>query len=98
MKTRALIDAILYPLVRESPMNYLWVGVEIIHLILPFLPDGIRIASANTIEMLMEHDFDMIINDNVYNVVTPPQEKPSEVRKKACVIAEHFLKGGINLF
>ncbi|XP_021947418.1 calcium uniporter protein, mitochondrial [Folsomia candida] len=40
--------------------------------------DGIRIASANTIEMLMEHDFDMVINDDVYHVVTPPQEKPTQ--------------------
>ncbi len=41
--------------------------------------DGIRIASANTIEMLMEHDFDMIVNDKVYRVLTPPQEKASKV-------------------
>lgn len=41
--------------------------------------DGIRIASANTIEMLMEHDFDMVVNDKVYRVLTPPQEKASKV-------------------
>lgn len=29
--------------------------------------------------MLMEHDFDMVINDDVYHVVTPPQEKPTQV-------------------
>lgn len=43
--------------------------------------DGIRIASSNTIEMLMEHDFDMVVNDKIYRVATPPQEKASKVQK-----------------
>ncbi|XP_076247002.1 mitochondrial calcium uniporter isoform X2 [Calliopsis andreniformis] len=33
--------------------------------------DGVRIGSKNTIEMLMEEDFRLIINDNEY-LVTPP--------------------------
>ncbi|CAL8114032.1 unnamed protein product [Orchesella dallaii] len=40
--------------------------------------DGIRIASSNTIEMLMEHDFDMVVNDKMYRVLTPAQEKASK--------------------
>lgn len=40
--------------------------------------DGIRIAAANTIEMLMERDFVLLINDDTYKVTTPPQEKPSQ--------------------
>ena len=41
--------------------------------------DGVRIGASNTIEMLMEHDFDLVINDRVYRVKTPPAEKPSDV-------------------
>ncbi|XP_012229852.2 calcium uniporter protein, mitochondrial isoform X2 [Linepithema humile] len=36
--------------------------------------DGIRIASSNTIESLLEEDFKLIINDNEY-VVTPPLQE-----------------------
>ncbi|CAG7836436.1 unnamed protein product [Allacma fusca] len=39
--------------------------------------DGVRIGSSNTIEILMEHDFDLVINDKTYRVRTPSQEKPS---------------------
>ncbi|KAG8227644.1 hypothetical protein J437_LFUL008721 [Ladona fulva] len=39
--------------------------------------EGVRIASSNSIEALMEGDFHLVINDNVYYVVTPPQEKLS---------------------
>ena len=41
--------------------------------------DGVRIGSSNTIEMLMEDDFELIINDQSYRVKAPPQEKPSKV-------------------
>ncbi|GLG95442.1 Calcium uniporter protein, mitochondrial [Gryllus bimaculatus] len=37
--------------------------------------DGVRIASSNTIEALMEDDFKLIVNDNEYLVNTPRQEK-----------------------
>ncbi|KAK6641496.1 hypothetical protein RUM44_013208 [Polyplax serrata] len=40
-------------------------------------PKGIRIASSNTIEALMEDDFRLIINDVCYYVKTPKQEKLS---------------------
>ncbi|XP_071440063.1 calcium uniporter protein, mitochondrial [Hetaerina americana] len=45
--------------------------------------EGVRIASSNTIEALMERDFCLVINDTVYHVATPPQEKLSleEVRR-----------------
>ncbi|XP_046391855.1 calcium uniporter protein, mitochondrial [Ischnura elegans] len=45
--------------------------------------EGVRIASSNTIEALMERDFCLVINDTVYYVATPPQEKLSleEVRR-----------------
>ncbi|GLV41374.1 Mitochondrial calcium uniporter [Carabus blaptoides fortunei] len=39
--------------------------------------DGTRIASSNTIEVLLEEDFTLIINDSTYNVSTPTQEKLS---------------------
>lgn len=37
--------------------------------------DGIRIASSNTIESLLEEDFKLIINDNEYIVSPPLQER-----------------------
>jgi len=45
--------------------------------------DGIRIASSNTIEALMEDDFKLTVNDNVYIVNTPRQERltKEEVRQ-----------------
>ncbi|KAJ9573900.1 hypothetical protein L9F63_008699, partial [Diploptera punctata] len=45
--------------------------------------DGIRIASSNTIEALMEDDFKLTVNDNVYVVNTPRQERltKEEVRR-----------------
>ena len=49
-----------------------------VHLCL--LPDGIRIASSNTIEALMEDDFKLFVNDNVYIVNTPRQERLTKVR------------------
>lgn len=42
-------------------------------------PRGVRIASSNTIEALMEDDFRLIINDICYYVKTPKQEKLSIV-------------------
>ncbi|EEB12488.1 conserved hypothetical protein [Pediculus humanus corporis] len=46
-------------------------------------PTGIRIASSNTIEALMEEDFRLIINDVCYYVKTPKQEKlsPEEIER-----------------
>lgn len=45
--------------------------------------DGVRIASSNTIEALMEDDFKLTVNDNVYVVNTPRQERltKEEVRQ-----------------
>ncbi|XP_049840494.1 calcium uniporter protein, mitochondrial [Schistocerca gregaria] len=37
--------------------------------------DDVRIASSNTIEVLMENDFKLIVNDSVYVVNTPRQER-----------------------
>ncbi|XP_046493327.1 calcium uniporter protein, mitochondrial isoform X2 [Neodiprion pinetum] len=37
--------------------------------------DGIRIASANSIESLMEDDFKLIVNDNIYTVSAPQHER-----------------------
>ncbi|EZA56963.1 Coiled-coil domain-containing protein [Ooceraea biroi] len=37
--------------------------------------DGVRIASSNTIESLLEEDFKLIINDNEYTVSPPLQER-----------------------
>ncbi|XP_046753279.1 calcium uniporter protein, mitochondrial isoform X2 [Diprion similis] len=37
--------------------------------------DGIRIASANSIESLMEEDFKLIVNDNVYTVTAPLHDR-----------------------
>jgi hypothetical protein len=44
------------------------------------LTDGVRIASSNTIEALMEDDFKLIVNDSVYLVNTPRQERLTKVR------------------
>lgn len=44
------------------------------------LTDGVRIASSNTIEALMEDDFKLTVNDNVYLVNTPRQERLTKVR------------------
>ena len=41
--------------------------------------DGTRIAASNTIESLMEQDFDLVINDVVYRAVSPPRERISKV-------------------
>ena len=40
---------------------------------------GVRIASSNTIEALMEDDFRLVINDICYYVKTPKQERLSLV-------------------
>jgi len=41
--------------------------------------DGVRIAASNSIESLMEHEhFDLLINDVVYRVVSPPRERISK--------------------
>nr|XP_018916130.1 PREDICTED: calcium uniporter protein, mitochondrial [Bemisia tabaci] len=37
--------------------------------------DGVRIASSNTIEALMEEDFKLVVNDREFIVNSPPQEK-----------------------
>ncbi|XP_032783350.2 calcium uniporter protein, mitochondrial [Daphnia magna] len=39
--------------------------------------DGTRIAASNTIESLMEQDFDLVINDVSYRVTSPPRERIS---------------------
>lgn len=41
--------------------------------------DGIRIASSNTIESLLEEDFKLLINDNEYIVSPPLQERCTTV-------------------
>ncbi|KAK5645708.1 hypothetical protein RI129_004172 [Pyrocoelia pectoralis] len=38
-------------------------------------PDGTRIASSNTIETLLQDDFNLIINDTNYNVKTPEHHR-----------------------
>ncbi|XP_059474718.1 calcium uniporter protein, mitochondrial [Neocloeon triangulifer] len=40
--------------------------------------EGVRIASSNTIESLMENDFCLVMNDVSYTVVTPHQERLSQ--------------------
>jgi len=40
--------------------------------------DGVRIAASNSIESLMENDFDLVINDVVYHVASPPRERISK--------------------
>ncbi|VVC25216.1 Coiled-coil domain containing protein 109, C-terminal [Cinara cedri] len=37
--------------------------------------DGVRIASSNTIESLMEEDFRLTVNDRVFTVKVPPHKK-----------------------
>ena len=44
-----------------------------------FQIDGTRIAASNTIESLMEQDFDLVINDVTYRVTSPPRERVSKV-------------------
>lgn len=39
--------------------------------------DGTRIASSNTIETLLQDDFQLLINDNFYTVKTPEHGKIS---------------------
>ncbi|XP_037084223.1 calcium uniporter protein, mitochondrial-like [Pollicipes pollicipes] len=39
---------------------------------------GTRIATSDTIEALMEEDFELVINDEVYHVKTPELERPSQ--------------------
>jgi hypothetical protein len=46
---------------------------------LKFSIDGTRIAASNTIESLMEQDFDLVINDVTYRVTSPPRERVSKV-------------------
>ncbi|XP_063219890.1 calcium uniporter protein, mitochondrial isoform X2 [Bacillus rossius redtenbacheri] len=45
-------------------------------------PDGVRIASSNTIEALMEDDFILVVNDNKYLVKAPEQERLSKKRNE----------------
>lgn len=45
-----------------------------------FFEDGTRIAASNTIESLMEQDFDLVINDVSYRVTSPPRERISRVQ------------------
>lgn len=40
--------------------------------------DDTRIGYSNTIETLMEEDFKLIVNDNIYLVTPPVQQKPME--------------------
>lgn len=40
--------------------------------------DGVRIASSNTIESLMENDFRLVVNDSIFEVITPRQERLSQ--------------------
>jgi hypothetical protein len=42
--------------------------------------DGVRIASSNTIESLMEEDFRLTINDRIFTVKVPPHKKLTKVR------------------
>lgn len=49
--------------------------------------DGVRIASSNTIESLMEEDFRLTINDRVFTVKVPPQKKLTKV----CIIQNHTM-------
>ena len=44
---------------------------------------GTRIATSDSIEALMEEDFELVINDDVYHVKTPELERPSQVTKAA---------------
>lgn len=44
--------------------------------------DGTRIAASNTIEVLLEDDFRLIVNDHVFSVKTPKQEKLSAEEAK----------------
>lgn len=46
-------------------------------------PEGIRIASSNTIESLMEDDFRLVINDICYHVKTPKLERLGKVRESS---------------
>lgn len=41
--------------------------------------EGVRIASSNTIESLMEEDFRLTINDRVFTVKVPPHKKLTKV-------------------
>lgn len=41
--------------------------------------EGVRIASSNTIESLMEEDFRLIINDREFTVKVPPHKKLTKV-------------------
>ncbi|XP_025830105.1 calcium uniporter protein, mitochondrial [Agrilus planipennis] len=45
--------------------------------------DGTRIASSDSIESLLENDFKLVINDHVYHVITPKQDRitSEEVKK-----------------
>lgn len=42
--------------------------------------EGVRIASSNTIESLMEEDFRLTVNDRVFTVKVPPHRKLTKVR------------------
>jgi hypothetical protein len=41
--------------------------------------DGIRLSSQTSIEALMEQDFDLVVNEVHYRVVTPEKERMSQV-------------------
>lgn len=42
--------------------------------------EGVRIASSNTIESLMEEDFRLTVNDRIFTVKVPPHKKLTKVR------------------
>ncbi|KAF4520368.1 hypothetical protein B566_EDAN012873 [Ephemera danica] len=56
--------------------------------------NGVRIASSNTIESLMENDFRLVVNDSIFEVITPRQERLS----KALNVGEHQLQKERELF
>lgn len=49
--------------------------------------EGVRIASSNTIESLMEEDFRLTINDRMFTVKVPPQKKLTKV----CITQNHTM-------
>lgn len=73
--------------------------------------DGIRIASGNSIESLMEEDFKLIVNDNTYTIAAPQHERltKEEVQQlsdvkvlvgqlyEALHVEEHHLREEVNI-
>ena len=57
---------------RHQPATVSWLSL--------YPPGGTRIATSDSIEALMEEDFELVINDDVYHVKTPELERPSQVR------------------